>query len=273
MRTINKHIIIEKRKWLIAAICLQFAIFNSPLGPLGSLLKHNASVCMAQSSDFGMWYELGAEKKFTRWFSVGAETEFRTRNNTRTADRWSAGVNAEFRIIKGLKASAGYTFLYNNNPEEVSLKSDNVRINKWRPSYWGVKHRVNVSLVGSLNISRLNISLRERWQFTHRPSVDNKKYDVDEMTWSAVKMKNKHILRSRLQLSYDFPHWKFDPFANVELFNGWALEKVRFQVGVEYKYHKKHTFQLTYRYQDVRDDDDDGDANSHLVGLSYKFKF
>lgn len=220
-----------------------------------------------------MWYELGAEKKLSSQWNIGAETEFRTRNNTRTADRWSAGVSAEYKIIKGLKASAGYTFLYDNNREEVSLKSDDVRINKWTPSYWGVRHRFNVSLAGNINLQRLNIALRERWQFTHRPIANDKKYDVDEMVWCPVKSKNKHVLRSRLQLSYDFPHWKFDPFANIELFNAWGLEKVRYQVGVEYKYHKKHTFQLAYRFQDIREDDDDFDANSHLVGLSYKFKF
>ncbi|MBP3789844.1 MAG: DUF2490 domain-containing protein [Prevotella sp.] len=248
-----------KRYWWVAGLSL--------------ILYHFALSPVWAQSDFGMWYELAAEKKLAQWVSVGAETEFRTRNNTRTADRWSAGVNAEFRIIKGLKASAGYTFLYDNNPEKVSLKSDNVRIKKWRPSYWGAKHRVNVSLTGSINLGRLNVSLRERWQFTHRPSVSDKKYNVDKMTWSTVEVKNKHLLRSRLQLSYDFPHWKFDPFANVELFNGCTLEKIRFQAGVEYKFRKQHTFQLTYRYQDIRDNEEDGEVNSHLVGLSYKFKF
>ena len=249
----------DKRYWWVAALSLIFCF---------SSFSH-----VWAQADFGMWYELAAEKKLAPWVSIGAESELRTRNNTRTADRWSAGVYAEFKIIKGLKASAGYNFLYDNNQEEVSLKSDNVRIKKWMPSYWGVRHRVNVSLTGSFNLGRLSISLRERWQFTHRPSVSDKKYDVDEMTWSPVNIKNKHILRSRLQLSYDFPHWKFDPFANVELFNGWPLEKVRYQVGVEYKLKKKHTFQLTYRYQDIRDNEADGESDRHLVGLSYKFKF
>ena len=49
----------------------------------------------AQDSDFGMWYELGAEKKLSQKWSLGLEGEFRTRNNTKTADRWSAGINAE----------------------------------------------------------------------------------------------------------------------------------------------------------------------------------
>ena len=81
------------------------------------------------------------------------------------------------------------------------------------------------------------------------------------------------MLRSRLQVSYDFPHWKFDPFANVEFFNGKTLEKTRIQAGVEYKYQKKHIFTLTYRYQNVNAEDDDLETNRHLIGIGYKYKF
>ena len=88
----------------------------------------------AQSDDFGMWYEIGAEKKLNKKWSVGVEGELRTRNNTRTLDRWSGGISAEYKIIKGLKASAGYTFLSDNNKEELTMKSDGFRPNKWMPS-------------------------------------------------------------------------------------------------------------------------------------------
>ncbi len=228
----------------------------------------------AQADDFGMWYELGAEKKLSRKWSVGAETEFRTRNNTRTADRWSMGVSGEYKIVSGLKASAGYTFLYDNNPEELDLKKDGLTPNKWMPSYWAVRHRFNVSLAGSLDWGRLTVSLRERWQYTYRPEAEGKKYDFDYDTWKSVRGKGKNVLRSRLQLSYDIPHWKFDPFANVEMFNDkGGIQKMRYQVGIDYKYRKQHAFALTYRYQNVNKDDDDQEANIHMIGLSYKYKF
>ena len=240
---------------------------------LPSVLCDSFSTSFAQSNDFGMWYELGAEKKLSRKWNIGAEVEFRTRNNVRTADRVSAGLSAEFKIFKWLKASAGYVFLYNNNKEELSMKSDNLRANKWTPGFWGVRHRTHVSLTGSFDWNRLSISLRERWQFTYRPEAKEKKYDIDEDAWEDLKSKSKHLLRSRLQLSYDIPHWKFDPFANVELFNGWNLQKIRVQAGVEYKYKKHHAFALTYRFQKVNESNDDEEVNSHIIGLSYKFKF
>lgn len=232
------------------------------------------TVTKAQSNDFGTWYELGAEKKLSKKWSLGVEGEFRTRNNSRTADRWSAGLNAEYKIIRGLKASAGYTLLYDNNQEELDLKSDGLRPNKWTPSYWGMRHRFNVSLTGNIDWGRLNVSLRERWQYTYRPEAEGKKYDFDDEAWTSVKGKGKNVLRSRLQLSYDIPHWKFDPFANVEMFNtDKGIDKMRYQIGVDYKYQKKHVFSLTYRYQSVNGNDDDNDVNSHMIGLSYKLKF
>ena len=54
----------------------------------------------AQNDDFGMWYELGAEKKLSSKWNAGVEAEFRTRNNSKTADRWSVGLNAEYKIIR-----------------------------------------------------------------------------------------------------------------------------------------------------------------------------
>ena len=228
----------------------------------------------AQTDDFGLWYELGAEKKLSPKWSLGLEGELRTRNNSRTADRWSAGVSAEYKIVKGLKASAGYILLYDNNPEELTYKSDGFRPNKWTPSYWGVRHRLNLSLEGSKNFGRLELSLRERWQYTYRPEATGKKYDFDEESWTNVRGKGKNVLRSRFEASYDFPHWKLDPTASVEMFNDDSgIAKMRYQLGVDYKIQKRHIFGLTYRYQTVNGDDDDHEANSHLIGLSYKFKF
>ena len=132
-----------------------------------------------------------------------------------------------------------------------------------------------MSLAGSVDWGRFDFSLRERWQYTYRPVAKGKKYDVDNDEWDDVKSKGKHALRSRLQIGYNIPKCKVDPFVNVEMFNYQGGErKMRYQVGVEYKLNKQNVFGLAYRYQTVNnDDDDDGDANSHLIGLSYKFKF
>ena len=228
----------------------------------------------AQSDDFGMWYEVGAEKKLSKKWSVAGEAEFRTRNNSKTADRWSVGLNADNKILKNLKVSGGYVLLYDNNAEELDLKSDGLTPNKWTPTYWGLRHRFNLSLQGSLKWQRFSFSLRERWQYTYRPKAEGKRYDIDNDQWKDIRAKNKSVLRSRLEVGYDIPNWKLDPYVSAEMFNdNNGIKKMRYTIGTEYKWQKKHVFGLSYKYQNVNSDDEDMDSNSHILGLRYKYKF
>lgn len=228
----------------------------------------------AQSDDFGIWTSVGVEKSFGKKWSVGAESEFRTRNSSRTADRWSFGIDGSYKIIKGLKVDAAYSLLYDNNHENISYNEDG-SYNNWRPSYWGLRHRLSVSLTGSVNAGRFKLSLRERWQYTYRPEKSTERYDFDNgcREDKTVKGKGKNVLRSKLKIEYDIVRCKIDPYADVELFNAWALQKVRYTVGADWKIKKKHTIELYYRYQSVNDKDDDNDVGEHILGISYKYKF
>ena len=73
----------------------------------------------AQRDDFGLDFSVEVEKKINKQWSLELEGELRTRNDAKTNDRWSAGVGLDYKISKWLKASAGYTFLYDNN-ERIS---------------------------------------------------------------------------------------------------------------------------------------------------------
>ncbi len=262
--------------WLRRSLSLLLACFS-------------LSTVWAQGNDFGMWYEVGAEKKLSSKWSAGLDAEFRTRDDAKTADRWSLGASVDYRLLKttsfSMKASGGYTLLYDNNPEKLTYKNSDGLPKRWTPSYWGVRHRVNLSLSASMDLGRWTIGLRERWQFTHRPEKANQRYafQYDErggMTmpsddqWEAVKAKDHGMLRSRLQVEYNIKKTKIDPFASVEMFSdSHGIAKMRYQAGLEYKLSKQHRFSLTYRYQDISEDDDDNDVNSHLIGLGYQFKF
>lgn len=228
----------------------------------------------AQGDDFGMWYEASAQKKINDKWSADVDVEFRTRNDAKTADRWSLGVGGEYKVTKWLKASAGYTLLYDNNREKLTYNDDGA-YNNWRPSYWGVRHRVNVALTGSMDIGRWTLSLRERWQYTYRPEKTTERYDFDNRCWEdkTVKSKGRNVLRSRLKVDYNIRKCKVDPYADVELFNAWDVQKVRYSIGADWKVAKGHTVGLAYSYQHATDDDEDGDADSHIIGVSYKFKF
>ena len=61
----------------------------------------------AQSDDFSVWTSVGVDKKINKKVSVGVEAELRTRDELKTVDRWSFGVDAAYKFSKRLKMSAG----------------------------------------------------------------------------------------------------------------------------------------------------------------------
>ena len=245
------------------------------------------SYSLAQSDDFGLDFSVEAQKKLSRDWSLSLEGELRTRDNTQTTDRWSLGVGLDYKLAKWLKASVGYTFLYDNNERTTYYSAtDDAVIDgdadegepKKYARYWAPRHRLNLSLTFDKKLfGDFRFSLRERWQYTYRPShtvderwsyLDNA-YDGKSHTYSG---KGKNMLRSRLQIEYDKKGFPLTPYANVELFNAWSLQKTRFNVGLDYKLSKQHTIGAFYRYQNVSSDDE-FEPNIHMIGISYKLKF
>ena len=193
----------------------------------------------AQSSDFGIWSAVGVEKKINKKWNVSA-----------------------------------YSLLYDNNKEKITWNPDG-NYNNWRPSYWGVRHRFSFSVTGNVDIGRLKLSLRERWQYTYRPSKITERYDFDNAQWETteVRGKGRNVLRSRFRVRYDIPHCKLDPYTDIELFNSWSLTKMRYTIGADYKIRKRHVVGLYYRWQNITGDDDDNQPDCHILGMGYTFKF
>ena len=225
---------------------------------------------LSHADDAGLIVSAGASRKLAKGLNAGFEAEFRSRNNFRTASRVDLGADISYKVLPWLKASGGYNLLIDNNREKITFQDDGVSYNNWRPSYWGVRHRFNVALTASRKVQRVEISLRERWQYTYRPSkmIDN--FDFDEGEWEdyEVKGKGKNVLRSRLQLSWDIPKCKFDPFASVEFHTTRELEETRIIAGVEHTIKKTHAFKAFYRCQL-----NNGAPNIHYLGMGYTYKF
>ena len=242
---------------------------------LALLLCATISPTLSRADDAGLIASVEASHKFSKKASASVELEFRSRNDFRTADRVSLGASISYKVLPWLKASGGYDLLIDNNHEKITYQDDGLSYNNWRPSYWGVRHRFNVTLTGSCKVQRVELSLRERWQYTYRPSklIDN--FDFDEGEWEdhEVRGKGKNVLRSRLQLEWDIPKCKFDPYASVEFHTTDMLEKTRFIVGVNHTIKKMHNFKFYYRYQRVNSNAGVDEPNIHLVGLDYTYKF
>jgi opacity protein-like surface antigen len=244
------------------------------------------SYSSAQSDDFGLDFSVEAEKKIDKQWSVSLEGEFRRRDDAKTNDRWSIGLGVDYKIAKWVKASAGYSLLYDNtkrisysDQEDVDDGDfDEVGMPKKCAQYWAPRHRFNVSLTFDKKLfGDFRFSLRERWQYTWRPehtvserwSYLDEAYDGKAKTYGGS---GKNVLRSRLQVEYDRKGLSLTPYANVEFWNAWKLQKTRYTVGLDWKLSKQHAVGAFYYYQKVNDDDD-LEPNRHLLGVSYKFKF
>ena len=237
-----------------------------------------AAMCLPLSaqSEAGLLVSAEAEKQVNKKLSFGIEAEMRTRNNLKTMDRWKFGIGAEYKLTSWLKANAGYNLLNQNYREDYNYKSSGA-LNKWRPSYWGIKHRVYASLTGSYKFSNnIKLSLRERWQYTYRPEKTVQRWDYDDEEWEdkVRSATGKNQLRSRFEIAYDKKHALLTPYANVELYNSLAIEKIRYTVGTDIRLNKQHSLGVFYRFQDMKNvDADDYDPNMHYIGLGYKFTF
>ena len=235
-------------------------------------------------SEGGLIAGVEMEKKINQKISIGLEGEMRTRNNFKTIDRWKVGLGDSYKFNKWLKADVGYSLLDYNYREKVTYyvsESGNPKI-KWRPSYYGVKHRFHASLTGSYKFANaLKLSLRERWQYTYRPEntptrykmrMDEKTMEMDDDYVRGGKGHNQ--LRSRFQIEYDKKRALFTPYASIELFNSWAVEKIRYTVGTEIRLNKHHGLDVFYRYQNMKNVElGDYDPDMHYLGVGYKFKF
>ena len=227
-------------------------------------------------SEGGLTLSAQAEKKIDKKLSVSLEAGMRTRNDFKTMDRWSLDLGASYKLTKWLKADLGYMLIDQNNHEKINYKTSGA-YDTWRPSYWQLRHRVYASLTGTVKLgSNFKLALRERWQYTYRPETTTQRWDFDDETWEDDVRggKAKHVLRSRLGIAYEKKNALFSPYANVELYNGWGIQKVRYTVGTDIQLNKQHSLTAFYRYSDSRNvAEGDYDPDMHYLGIGYKFKF
>ncbi|MBE6292626.1 MAG: DUF2490 domain-containing protein [Bacteroidales bacterium] len=255
---------------------------------LGSLLL--ATTLTWAQSDFGVWESVELSTKLNKQFELSLEGELRTHDYSAEIERMTAGIGLSYKNkkIPFLKADIGYSILGMQNPRETTIKyrDDDPTIPKHKnvdASYWYTRHRATASLTGSLKVGRFKFSLRERYQFTHRmaaecsreryyyfyiPGMISQWDENPEYLTDAKTVKNDHKLRTRLSASYDIKGSKFEPFAEVEIYNqldnALQFDKIRYTLGTEYKVSKKAKFNLFYRYQDYSDIDD---ISGHILGL------
>ena len=257
---------------------------------LAPLCNANAQNC---EDEFGIWTTVEASKKINKKFKIVGDAEFRTYDFVNNVERAAVGVKFEYKILKWLKSNVGYQFHYKHNPEETSIKDEvwdeegNV-FNEYNidNDYWVIRNRVYDTISGEYKVGRFEFGLRERLQYTHTGSAttDETKYRYDlgddplftteDNSWVTTTepefkdAKHNLTLRSRVNVKYDIPNCKVNPFASVELYtrlDEWkGYDKLRYRLGASYKINKDNSISLYYLFEDVN-----GGANGHAIGLEY----
>lgn len=226
----------------------------------------------AQKDDLGLWIGANVEKKLSDKWEVGFGAEYRLHEELSAPDRISVGVDAKYKVTGWLKAAAGYDYLHGRESKEMS-DGGKYMYN----SYWYPRHRFHADLTASKKFGRIKVALRERWMYTYRPSFERDRMNIVEgdpnygqITQNDKSGKGENVLRSRLNVQYDIKKSKFTPYAYVESFNLWAVDKVRYAVGTEFKLNKKNAVKLYYVFED-KNQRTGGDPvqDSHIIGVEY----
>lgn len=262
-----KELIIKKKLLLLAIAMLPF------------LPSH------AQGDDLGSLLGVEMVKKLDNQFRLDLSVEMRTRDDMSDIDRLSADLGARWEVLPWLHLSGGYVFIVDQNKRISHYKEGDREVRKGMAEvgdrknlreFWGVRNRAYASFTASREWGRVKLSLRERWQYTYRAErIVDKRYNyVYKRSDNAPRLYHgdaDHVLRSRLTLTYKPQAFAAKPYASMETFHSWELKKIRYTLGAEWKINKHHSLDAFYRYQYVKNHDEN-DPNRHIIGLNWQVK-
>ncbi len=224
-----------------------------------------------------LWTSAGLRVPIVGGLSGSVEAEYRTMDAFKASERWAGTASLDYKVIKYLRFAAGYSFIYKHNDGETTAKGNIVS------DYWQPRHRAFVSATGSVRWGRFEFSLRERYQYTHSGEISVPKYDADgnrkyykssgEPNNEIISAKDRHSLRSRMEIDWKIKRSVFTPFVSCEVYNSltdrFSYEKLRATAGTDIKLGKHNTLTVFYRYIDHGDEDE---AGGHVIGIGYQFK-
>ena len=234
-----------------------------------------------------------------RW-SIGISLSKRLYRNKAKTFNVKAAAGYKFLSVNkdwSTKFKGDSTLIIPDGMEPLFYKKRGYDFNYY-DTYTELRHRLTASVQASYEIGQFKFSLREMYQYTYTDSTDYAVYRyryantsrdkawADKKGYTKVPSENyylrtdtdgkpassSNVLRSRISIDYNIPHWKYDPFISYELFNNldnsFKAEKSRITAGVDFSFKKKHDFEIAYMWQNQHDDDEPAGS---FICLSYKF--
>lgn len=216
----------------------------------------------AQSSDdvdFGLWVSAEVSYKVHPKFEISLSEELRTANNVREIDQLKTSLGFGSKINKYFKVGFGYIM---KNYRNTNLSNG-----------WEFRHRYYVYVRGNYKVARINFSLREYLQGTHRIGV-------------SARVNPEFYSKTRFMIEYDIRKSRFTPYAAVEVYaalndpqlKGWdAFDRIRYSVGTEFKIDKHNSLDVFARFTTTRDWKPKREVfeveNKAIVSIGYAYSF
>ncbi len=223
-------------------------------------------------TDLGLWTEAEAQWSLTKKLEAGVEAELRTANGLKDVGRWSLGATIDWTPTKWLAAGAGYSLQDSHHPAEETKKGNMV------DEYWQLRHRIFAQAKFKTKLTAVRLSLRLRYQLTHKRGVSVAKYSSTKTRKDneEKEAENDNVLRMRLGLNVKTKS-RLAPFASYELYNdlddGFAVAKHRISAGTEIKVNKRNALEVGYARNIFSGSDDDDQKTHNAILLGYKLNF
>jgi hypothetical protein len=203
----------------------------------------------SQDTDFGLWYEVNAEKSFSKKFEINGSVMIRTFNNASKIDQGYLELGASYDLNKYVGFAGSYRI--GNYVENDDL--------------YHIHHKWFGDIKGTLPAGDFVFSARLRLQIMARTYTEHQSDDIAEYDG-----------RFKLKGVYKIPHFPVNPYISFETFSpifrneGRLIDKSRSTIGFEYKISKKHYVRTEYIYQR---DEYPHLSIMHIISLNYTFKF
>lgn len=202
---------------------------------MATMIKKWSAICLFLLSaniygqaidDFGTWWGVEIRKTFLEDFRVSMRAEARLNENS--GNLKNIYINPAFRYtpLKWLSVGVGYRF------DNRYLQADR---------YFDQRHRINIDLGFTYEVKKFEFEYRTRFQ------MQWENYFSSKIEYPIM------FSRNRIGGTYN---WKQLPFSTSVSGEIWLpivtdteLSKFRLVVAQEYKYKKKHRFQLRFIFQ------------------------
>lgn len=204
-----------------------------------------------QKTDYGIWYEVDAEKDIYKGLRFDLEASVRTDKNASHIEKFYFEPGLRYKFNDYFAAGFYYRFIGQEENDE-----------RFHP-----RHRWFFQMKGTTpKVARFTLAVRYRIQEQFKTYIKDPEDEVDEPEWYQ---------RVRFELRYNIKGIPLKPYINAEIFNrlsdptDYFADKWRSIVGIEYTLNKRHSFGIEYIYNDSRVTKP---AYMNLLGIVYSIK-